>query len=379
MRKIRCELFVSPCVCPLQSKSLNQDSGVLFSPPSIMKSTLGGSEMMMGDQEMDPLDGERVQVLPVNNINTDINLYYFTNNHHHHQQHHLSLNQQPQHVQPQNYHQSSSSNLLPVNVHSQSQLQQQQQQRSFPSHSQFYHSTPVPEASYPGVSGVQASSSVGRQGSSSNSSSSNNNRMNQYVLNKENLPSDDMFLMLRNVDEDLDLGGFQMSKSIFNQEQSLPSFSVSHHNHNHQQGHTGVAHNQNVKATGRSFGTSLQPCIGQSSNSNQSSQLSSYPVGGYFGFDRTNVMTTTAPATKTRASPIKKQHTFASMTPKVESLDVVYADSNSQASLPTNVSSPASTTSYFDSQQTQQSIDNGSRPMMEFLDLNDDYWLEFAQ
>lgn len=321
-----------------------------------MKSTLSGAEMMMADQEMDPMDGERVQVLPVNNINTNLNQYYFTN--HNNNNNHLSLN----HVQqPSNYHQSSSSNIL----------SQQQQPRSFPSHSQFYHSTPVPEASYPGGSGVQASSSGGRQGNS------NNNRMNQYVLNKENLPSDDMFLMLRNVDEDLDLGGFQMSKSIFNQEQSLPSFSVSHQNHIAQQG---VAHNnQNVKATGRSFGMPLQSCVGQNSNSNQSSQLSSYPVGGYFGFDRTNVMTTAVTATKTRASPIKKQHTFVSMAPKVESLDVVYADSNSQASLPTTVSSPASTTSYFDSQQTQQSVDNGSRPIMEFLDLNDDYWLEFAQ
>lgn len=362
---------------------------MLFSPPSIVKSALGVSGMMM-DNDMDPLDIESAQVQPVNQ-------YYFSN-------HLPNLNQH--HAINHNYHQAPlSSNILSHQSIIQQQRQSQQlrsfdrlQQQQTPLNNNtnnnsnlMYHSTPV------------ASSSVVVAGSSYSVAANNNNSNNNAMVrlgnattgvvdgsssrlaqrslssvaqyDKENLANDDHFIMLRHEDE-LDLGGFQMSKSIFGQNLG------GHQQQQAQQLHhqrvvmdsNSSSMNNNMNANGsklRTFGNNQHPNNGG---------------GGYFGFDRTNLMqnnqgSSSRMSTGIQKSPMKLSNNYNSssmgMAPKVDGcLDVYAGDSNSQASLPTTVSSPASTVSYFDQ---QGSSGGNQRPIMEFLDVNDDYWLEFAQ
>lgn len=363
----------------LQSKSLNQDSGVLFSPPSIVKSALGVSEMML-DQDMDPLEMESAQVQPVNQ-------YYFTplsNSNPPHGTNHVSHS----HNNPHHYHQSSSSNTM-----AQSIIQQQQQQlRPFhhvvasssaqPHPQTLYHSTPV-AGTYSTAQSAQVGASRGAS-SQSSFSRSNQGVVHVGMYDKENCPNDAPFLMLRGEDDDLDLGGFQMSKSIYTQDQPRPHQMAQQQQHCQQglrSGVVGVSSSSSNTCTsssgarkdGRSFGTTMGMHQTHSSgHSGSGAQTSS--VGGYFGFDRTNMMQ----AGGGKQSPMKLPHAsgYGNVPPpKVEPLDM-YADSCSQASLPTNVSSPASTISYYDAQQVAAT---NNRPIMEFLDVNDEYWLEFAQ
>lgn len=212
-------------------------------------------------------------------------------------------------------------------------------------------------------------------------SSSSSNRMHPRsnpsvgLYDKENLPNDGHpFIMLRNED-DLDLGGFQMSKSIYghqnqvNQQQQQKEMGVGVDSTCSSSSGSNHINNSHVqKEVGRAFGTSLLHAPNVHVNQ-----------GSYFGFDRTNIMGSSSTTTgQMQRSPMKMHgSSYMNMVvPKVESLDVYATDSNSQASLPTSVSSPASTISYFDA---QAAMGSGTRPVMEFLDLNDDYWLEFAQ
>lgn len=342
----------------LQSKSLNQDSGVLFSPPSIVKSALGVSEMML-DADMDPLQSESAQVQPANQ-------YYFSTLPNSNQHVHLSNHNNNHYHQP-----SFPSNMLSQSMHPQQQL------RSFDHVGQqsqaMYHSTPVANSSY---SQHNLHNNHGMGGGQGQGNHSRMHIRSQGMFDKENLPNDVPFLMLRGEDDELDLGGFQMSKSIFNQGQG----NNTNQQQQQQQHHSQQSHSGNVRKDGRSFGT-LMSTQHTNNNSNSNNPQNS-SVGGYFGFDRTNVMACGSSNSNSRTnsqsrSPMKVQRGYVGhgqVAQKVEPLDM-YADSNSQASLRTTVSSPASTISYFDGGQ----VGNGNRPIMEFLDVNDEYWLEFAQ
>lgn len=344
----------------LQSKSLNQDSG-LFSPPSIMKSALGGSEMML-DPEMDPMESESVKVLPVNQ-------YYYNN------LPHLSSNQH-HHVSHQNnyHHQTSlSSNMLSQSFHSQMpqmhsnfvggsssnnnnnvNLTTQQQ------HQPMYHSTPVG-----GSGGSSTISFAGQNGVrnhvSGGSSSSRNVQTNGVVYDKENQQQNGgpPFPMLRHEDDDLDLGGFQLSKSIFNPGQ------FTNQQPNGFLGSSVMNSNSNNRKDGgqRVFGTQLTNLPQNSLHRTTNSQLG----GGYF---------------RQGSSPAKIQiinqlgSVNGGFTKVHNNVDLFGQDSNSQASLPTDVSSPASTVSYYENAGHHQ---GNTRPAMEFLDVNDDYWLDFVQ
>lgn len=314
---------------------------------------------MMLDADMDPLQSESAQVQPANQ-------YYFSTLPNSNQHVHLSNHNNNNH-----YHQPS----FPSTMLSSQSMHPQQQLRSFDHVGQqqaqaMYHSTPVANSSY---SQHNLHNNHGMGGDQGQGSHSRMHIRSQGMFDKENLPNDVPFLMLRGEDDDLDLGGFQMSKSIFNQGQG----DNTNQQQQQQQHHSQQSHTGNVRKDGRSFGTPMS--TQQNSNNGNHPQTSS--VGGYFGFDRTNVMACGSSSSNSRTnsqsrSPMKVQRGYGhgQVAPKVEPLDM-YADSNSQASLPTTVSSPASTISYFDGGQ----VGGGNRPIMEFLDVNDEYWLEFAQ
>lgn len=184
--------------------------------------------------------------------------------------------------------------------------------------------------------------------------------MSSFQSNKENLPDEEVFLMLRNDDDDMDLGQFQMSKSIYNQQPQYKPQPA------HQaQNQSTILGNSNLGG-----GQKALPPFG-------SVISSASTVGGYFGFDRTNLMNQNC-VSGLKSSPLKYQNAHMGNFVKAEE---VYIDSNSQASLPTTVSSPASTISYFDGQAQDDRNRLSARPVMDFqhFDLNDDYWLEFAQ
>lgn len=375
----------------LQSKSLNQDSGVLFSPPSIVKNTLADM-MHEGDADGSQEDSNSVQVQPATQ-------YYFThmpfsqpqqqqlrvNNHpaanillsastSSHQMHPEA--QRQFHVAPSQSHVVYNSHNLQmsVNNHSsllmgrqglvshhphqqqqQSHLQQQGSQNAMPS------TTPAMDHRLVVMGGDGGNSRGGNAGQGAQGNFGGMRSMsgvNTFQSNKENLPGEEVFLMLRNDDDDLDLGQFQLSKSIYNQQQYKPP--------------QNAPQNHSILGNSNPGSHKALPPFG----SVISTSASSSAVGGYFGFDRTNLINQTGAS---RPSPLKYQNNHMGGFVKVED---VYIDSNSQASLPTTVSSPASTISYFDGQVVQEERNRVSTgPVMDFqhFDLNDDYWLEFGQ
>lgn len=306
-----------------------------------MKGTLGTASEMMMDHDVDQLDSDRVQVQPLNQ-------YYFNQ---------LSDLEQNRTHQSNHYNPSST---LPANPLSQLMVHSQRhhQQRPVRQFDQTILGRQYAQSQiYPGSYSCHVGSSVGGNSNICNSNFTNQGRLPQQrpissnveVFDKENLPGDGPFPMLRN-DEDWDLGKFQLSKSIFNNE-----------------GLNGNLHC-------RSHGT--KPL---SANVQESSQQQ----GGYFGFDRTNLVNPKAYSRQSgsQKSPMKFSYYNTSMVPKVEKLDLFATDSNSQAALPANVSPPTSIGSYLEAPSSSVATGGGGgpRPMMEFLDLNDDYWLEFAQ
>lgn len=334
---------------------------MLFSPPSIVKSALGVSEMML-EQDINPLEVESAQVQPINH-------YYFStlpnfNEQQPEQQHQISQNNS--HRNLPHYHQPSlSSNMLSQSISHQvpyehvsaSQLQHSSNGASTGSIYLQQHCVGRPTMCI--NSSLPRSSSIsGAGGSISHNSNNLNDHTNLGLLyDKENLANGAPFLMLRNED-DLDLGGFQLSKSIFNQGQvnsQQPQMQM-------QQRMLGEVKSKRInnQKGARSFGTSLMNV-----------QNGDASAGGYFGFDRTNVL-----QNSNQKSFAKMQENYMNVVPKQEPLDFYVGDSNSQASLPTTASSTtaSSSISYLDVPPA-----NNTRPLMDFLDLNDEYWLEFAQ
>lgn len=374
-----------------QSKSLNHDSGVLFSPPSIVKNTLGASDAhhLLLDDGLPTKFSKNLKddIVKMSQVQQAHNfLFNMVNNNNQ-----LSMSSssslpsygslvateptiQFNQLRSLLYPDSASSSCPmpttalastnPPLLDSTNQPASYYNVNSFNVLSDFNGTTQRLSSDKIRVTTHRANSDVNvTEGSGLVSFSTGGSQQND----KENLPSEsDFFVVLRTEDEEIDLGNFQLSKSIFNQ--SKPNVQ------------TGQVSSGRPKTNQFLPLSSIQSHY-QMQQLGSGKRAASHQLGGtsggYFGFDRTNLM-----GNSSNKSPAKTvNYATTRYEDKYQENDGFF-DANTQSSSAATVmsSSPSPGFSNVDF-SSQHSFLGGGSEQLQFknYDLNDEYWLDFGQ